>query len=51
MVMAMSMIQPEEPVEMTIDRPFYFTITHQELGLNLFEGCVYDLGAKTDGND
>ncbi|MBQ8639630.1 MAG: hypothetical protein IJ468_10725 [Lachnospiraceae bacterium] len=29
--------------EMTIDRPFYFTITHEGTGTNLFEGCVFDL--------
>lgn len=50
-VMTMAMREPEEPVEMTIDRPFYFTITHQELGLNLFEGCIYDLEESTDGDD
>ncbi len=43
MVAAMSLAEQEEPVEMTIDRPFYFTITHTELGLNLFEGCVLNL--------
>ena len=31
------------PVEMTIDRPFYFTITHEETGLDLFEGCILNL--------
>lgn len=36
----MALRQPETPVEVTIDRPFYFTITHNESGLNLFEGCI-----------
>ncbi len=44
MVAAMAFVEKEEPVEMTIDKPFYFTITHTELGLNLFEGCVMNLG-------
>lgn len=50
-VMTMAMREPEEPVEMMIDRPFYFTITHKELGLNLFEGCIYNLEESVDGDD
>lgn len=32
-----------ESVEMTVDHPFYFTISHQETGLKLFEGCIFNL--------
>lgn len=43
MVESMALIEPEEVVEMTIDHPFYFTISNTETGLKLFEGCVYNL--------
>lgn len=43
MVETMALIEPEEPVEMTVDHPFYFTISHQETGLKLFEGCIFNL--------
>jgi len=39
-----AMVTESEPVEMTIDKPFYFTITNRKSNLNLFEGCVMNLG-------
>lgn len=43
MVETMALVDQDELVEMTVDHPFYFTITHQETGLNLFEGCIFNL--------
>lgn len=43
MFVAMSALtEPEEVVEMNIDHPFYFTISNEETGLKLFEGCVFN---------
>ena len=43
MSVAMSALtEPEEVVEMNIDHPFYFTISNEETGLKLFEGCVFN---------
>ena len=43
MSVAMSALtKPEEVVEMNIDHPFYFTISNEETGLKLFEGCVFN---------
>lgn len=41
-------IAEDEPVVMTVDRPFYFTITSSKSGLNLFEGCVFDIDAEEE---
>lgn len=41
-----ALIEPETPVEVTMDHPFYFTITHQESGVNLFEGCIMNLDGE-----
>ena len=38
--------EPEEPVVMTIDRPFYFVITNADTNINLFEGCIFDLDGE-----
>lgn len=38
-----AMVTESEPVEMRIDKPFYFTITNRKSNLNLFEGCVMNL--------
>lgn len=40
MVMETLALYEDEPIEMTVDRPFFFTITNRETGINLFEGAV-----------
>ena len=49
MVETMALMEPETPIEVTIDRPFYFTITHRGTGVNLFEGCIFDLEPEQSG--
>jgi serpin B len=39
------MALPEEPVEVTVDRPFIFLIRDIQTGAILFVGCVVDPSA------
>ena len=40
---AMALLPEDDIVEMNMDHPFYFTISNTQIGLKLFEGCVYNL--------
>jgi serpin B len=42
MAMTTSMIQPEQPVEVKVDRPFLYAIQHVPSGVCLFIGRVTD---------